>query len=169
VQAAFAFLGIAAVVAVWTATRPTPLPDVTGIGSSGPTGPDTRPRGIRNANPLNIEYNRANDWRGQIGHDGRFVIFDDPVNGYRAAARIVDSYGRRGIETVRDIVTTWAPPVENKTSDYIAAVESISGLDADSIPNTPDKLAALFEAMTYIENGEQPYSMDTIKAGIYAA
>ncbi|WP_160314734.1 hypothetical protein [Photobacterium swingsii] len=31
--------------------------------------------GIRNKNPLNIEYNERNNWKGQTGRNGRFCTF----------------------------------------------------------------------------------------------
>lgn len=130
---------------------------------------DRTPRGIRNNNPTNIEYNPANDWLGQVGSDGRYVIFSAPVYGIRAAARILDSYRARGVETVRDIVTTWAPPSDNNpTGAYVATVAAIIGRDpGDAIDRRdyPDFIAALI----YFENGEQPYSDELIREGVALA
>jgi len=49
------------------------------------------PRGIRNQNPGNIDYNSRNDWQGQIGKEpgGRFAIFDTPENGIRALGKLL--------------------------------------------------------------------------------
>lgn len=141
----------------------------TPMGSDRNFGRDGHTRGVRNNNPLNIEHHRANKWRGQEGHDGRFVIFTHPLYGYRAATRIIMSYARRGIESVEDIVTTWAPPNENDTDGYIKVVESISGLKRDAVPKRPGELADLFEAMTVMENGYNPYIRKTVMDGIAAA
>ncbi|KHT64553.1 hypothetical protein RJ45_05825, partial [Photobacterium gaetbulicola] len=54
----------------------------TGMNEDMTTG---MPRGIRNHNPLNIEYSKHNNWRGQVSSDGRFVIFEDDKWGFRAA------------------------------------------------------------------------------------
>ena len=152
------------------AGAPSVAPSVaTPMGSDRTFGRDGHTRGIRNRNPLNIEHHAANKWRGQEGHDGRFVIFSQPLYGYRAATRIIMSYARRGIETVGDIVTTWAPPNENDTDGYIKVVESISGLKRDAVPKRPDELANLFEAMTVMENGYNPYIRKTVMDGIAAA
>ena len=42
------------------------------------------PKGIRNNNPMNLEFRTSIQWRGQLGSDGRFVVFDTPLNGLRA-------------------------------------------------------------------------------------
>lgn len=52
------------------------------------------PRGIRNKNPLNIEYNKANDWEGQTGvePEGRFARFSAAKYGIRAGAKLISNY-----------------------------------------------------------------------------
>ena len=132
-------------------------------GAAMTTGP--RPRGIRNNNPGNIEYSAANDWQGQTGSDGRYAVFSDPVWGIRAMGKVLDSYGRRGVDTVAEIVATWAPESENPTGNYIATVEELTGLTAASRITRAD-YPALVEAMIYFENGEQPYSRGLILDGM---
>ena len=44
------------------------------------TTPKRVPRGIRNNNPGNIEFNEANPWSGSAGHDGRFIKFKERLN-----------------------------------------------------------------------------------------
>ena len=161
--------GVAPSVAPSNGSPPVATPVAPPMGSDRTFGRDGHTSGVRNNNPLNIEHHAANKWRGQEGHDGRFVIFSHPLYGYRAATRIIMSYSRRGIETVGDIVTTWAPPHENDTESYITTVESISGLARDAVPKRPDELGDLFEAMTIMENGYNPYIRKTILDGIAAA
>lgn len=129
---------------------------------------DGRPRGIRNNNPGNIEWSRHNDWAGQIGSDGRYSIFSDPVYGIRAMARILDVYRGRGLETLEQIINTWAPPSENPTGAYIGYVRQRTGLSAQHLIGRAD-YHALIPAMIYMENGQQPYSDNQIAAGIAAA
>lgn len=69
------------------------------------------PRGIRNNNPGNIDFNSRNNWQGQLGVEtgGRFAIFDTPENGIRALGKLLINYrgkdgmpgvGGKGIDTV---------------------------------------------------------------------
>src|SRR6185369_12230040 len=85
------------------------------------------PRGVRNNNPGNIDYNPKNKWQGQTGiEEGvpkpRFARFDRAENGIRAIVKILQTYRKRGIKTPRQIAHTWAPPVENNTPAYAAAL-----------------------------------------------
>lgn len=89
--------------------------------------------GVRNRNPLNIRYVAANRWKGlhptQPNVKGfcRFVHFDA---GYRAAILLMKTYiQKRGCDTVEKIIRRWAPPSENRTELYIAAVCGRSRLD----------------------------------------
>ena len=123
------------------------------------------PRGIRNKNPLNIEL--GDNWQGlaAVQTDGRFAQFTDPRYGYRAAARILDSYGARGIVTIREIIETWAPSFENNTNAYVDSVARKMGADPDSTV-TFGNMAQLFAAMTKHENGKNPHSIELIREGI---
>lgn len=124
------------------------------------------PKGIRNNNPLNIRHNDSNEWTGQIGVDSDgFVIFDSPENGYRAATKILLSYGNRGLNTLEQIIGTWAPPSENDTDSYIHSVALKVGIRRDDVINS-DYYPQLLEAMTFHENGVFPYSQETIINGI---
>lgn len=121
------------------------------------------PRGIRNNNPLNIEYNAANKWDGQTGTDGRFAKFSEPFFGIRAAARLLKNYGTKyGITTVRAIIARWAPATENNVEAYVNSVVKRSGKFPDMYlteADYPDVIAA----MIYHENGQQPYTMALIR------
>jgi hypothetical protein len=126
-------------------------------------------RGIRNNNPLNIE--RTGDrWKGmsETQTDSRFVVFDSPVYGIRAGARILQSYQRRGVETIAGIVSNWAPPIENNTESYIATVEQKTGINRNQTVGVAD-YPAIIAAMIHVENGRQPYSMDLIQEGVSLA
>lgn len=166
---------VAPVVPGVNAPVPAPVPvfqPVSG-GWSQPLGfaPGTNtdlPRGIRNNNPGNIEYNRSVQWVGQVGSDGRFIIFSDPVYGIRAMARILASYRARGIVTVEKIIETWAPPHENNTAAYIQFVEQRTGWSRYKTVNEPD-YPRLIDAITFKENSLQPYSSGQLLAGVAAA
>lgn len=152
---------LAAAVLLWPKRAETASP----VSEGGEAG---APRGIRNNNPGNIEWSPDNDWRGQIGSDGRYVIFTRPLFGIRAMARVLDSYQRRGVDTVREIVETWAPASENPTHNYLATVRALTGFSAEQVITRAD-YELLIPAMIYFENGEQPYSDEQIAAGIAAA
>lgn len=120
-------------------------------------------RGIRNHNPGNI---RAGDnWQGMAGIDpDGFVIFRAPEYGVRAMQRILNSYRRRGINTVRGVIETWAPPSENNTAAYVQHVSQVLGVAPDE-PLSPARDTALISAIIKHENGAQPYSRALIEQG----
>lgn len=118
-------------------------------------------RGISNNNPLNIEAT-GTQWQGAVGDDGRFIIFETPFYGIRAAARIMRTYRNNyGLNTIRDIVSRWAPPVENPTENYINYVEKSAGVNADS-PLGADDYPKVIAAMIHFENGYNPYESNLI-------
>jgi hypothetical protein len=127
----------------------------------------TEPRGIRNNNPLNIEWNAINNWNGQTGSDGRFSIFDKPENGIRAGAKILDSYARRGLVTIQQIIETWAPAVENNVQSYVSHICQLMGRSPGSvIVKASGDYVPLIAAMIKHEDGKQPYSLATIQSGV---
>lgn len=127
-------------------------------------------RGIRNKNPLNIE--RTGDkWQGMAddqSSDSRFVVFEHEVYGIRAAARILKNYSQRGIDTIAEIISTWAPNSENDTAAYIAAVSNKSGIAASDYVGETD-YPAILAAMIEVENGYNPYSRELIEEGVRIA
>lgn len=160
-----------------TAATPQPPPGpvqwlgelVQGFAPAGAPGAATDlPRGIRNNNPGNIEYSAGVDWLGQVGSDGRFIIFEHPVYGIRAMVRILRTYAGRGITRLDEIIATWAPPHENDTPGYIRFVAQRSGLGARQ-EVAPADYPRLIDAMIFKENGINPYSSQQLAAGQAAA
>lgn len=131
---------------------------------------DSAPRGVRNNNPLNIRKNAGFSWVGEVGQDeAGFVVFDSVENGIRAAAKLIKNYDRLySINTISEIINRWAPPSENDTQSYIAHVSRALNMPAD-IPISAAQYPALLTVMITHENGEQPYTQETIKKGIAAA
>lgn len=143
----------------------------------------TTPRGIRNNNPGNIDYNERNPWQGldkQKPSDGRFCRFMGPEWGIRAIARVIRNYAKRdgapgvggnGIDTVQEIIHRWAPPVENNTGAYVSQVAKVVGVSPTEPLNLDDDLimAKLVTAIIWHENGVQPYSAALILAGVKLA
>lgn len=126
-------------------------------------------RGIRNNNPGNIRRT-SDQWIGMSADqssDPVFVVFDTPQYGIRALARVLRSYYDQGLTTVRAMITRWAPPSENDTDAYVAAVANYSGLSADVPIDSIDlALPLLVPAIIMHENGTQPYTADLIAQGI---
>lgn len=89
------------------------------------------PRGIRNNNPGNIEYGSFARGAGATGSDGRFAVFASMQEGMQATEKLLQGYIARGYDTIRTIISRWAPGSENNTSAYIADVAKKLGLSAD--------------------------------------
>jgi hypothetical protein len=125
------------------------------------------PRGIRNNNPGNIEWiaNAARRWRGMIAADGRYGIFDTPANGVRAIGGEIRANFRRGENTIGQILTEWAPPIENDTESYIRHAERALGVTRDT-PLRTSQIPALAAVIIEHENGVQPYKFDDVVAWV---
>ncbi|WP_298034745.1 structural protein [uncultured Desulfovibrio sp.] len=125
------------------------------------------PRGIRNNNPGNIR--KGNDWRGEIGNqtDTAFEQYESPEYGIRALGKILLSYQRKyGLDTVRKLITRWAPPNENNTDAYVNGVARSLGVAPDDPIRVEEHLPALVVAIIQHENGQQPYPDEVIAAGV---
>jgi hypothetical protein len=120
------------------------------------------PRGIRNNNPGNIRRN-GDPWQGLAERqvDAEFFTFKDPIYGIRALARTLIAYqDKHGLRSIRQIITRWAPLVENNTNSYVRAVSADTGLDADQALDLHsfDHLLPLAKAIIHHENGQLPYT-----------
>jgi hypothetical protein len=137
-------------------------------------------RGIRNNNPGNIRHG-ADKWQGMASEqpDSQFIKFVSAQYGIRAMARILASYRRRGLVTVRQIINTWAPPVGQdaqgnrytQNSDaYVAHVARVLQVEPDqAITWTAGGLADLVTVIIQHENGAQPYDRAVIVEGVSLA
>jgi len=139
------------------------------------TGPAWSPvggvRGIRNNNPGNLEASWAFTWQGQNGTDGRFATFASPEHGIRALG-VNLAYQRRGLDTISKIISRWAPPQDNNnTTAYIQNVSQALGVTPTTRLDvaSPDVLTALSKAIIHQENGNVPFSDETIASGIASA
>ena len=129
------------------------------------------PRGIRNNNPGNIRHGQ--NWQG-LNPDGRnidpaFCVFKSPVFGIRALAKVLMNYKKiHGLNTVRQIISRYAPPNENQTKAYIQTVAQQIGVYPDTVIDIEERgiLTVFIKAVIRMENGIQPYSDETIQQGI---
>lgn len=125
------------------------------------------PRGIRNNNPGNIDRTGVR-WQGMADDqstDSRFIVFTAPEWGIRAIARVLATYRARGLMTIQQVISTWAPPKENNTAAYIAAVSRAVNYPATA-PLSAAQIPGLIAAIIQHENGQQPYSAEQIAKGI---
>jgi len=109
-------------------------------------------RGLRNNNPGNLRV--GDDWKGELGADpDGFIIFSDVSWGLRALARdLFTKYGR-GLNTVREIITAYAPPSENDTAAYVNFVCDLVGVVPDQMLSYPYDLPRMMKAIIMRENG----------------
>ncbi len=130
--------------------------------------PANAPRGIRTNNPGNLRAT-GERWQGQTGADGGFVTFDSPQAGVRALARTLITYqDRHGLNTLKGIISRWAPPGENNTPAYVLAVARAMGIEptARLDMHDPAIMRGLVQAIVRHENGQQPYPEALIRAGV---
>lgn len=119
-------------------------------------------RGLRDNNPGNVERT-TDQWVGLLSQaeveanggtwDARFCQFDTIGHGVRAFGHVITTYANSyGIDTIRGIVSRYAPPNENDTEQYIAEVASDLGVeDRDSfdvITSLPDLAASMMRKET---------------------
>ena len=126
------------------------------------------PRGIRNNNPGNIRFSERNDWVGQSHSDGSFCVFTHSGYGIRAMTKLLLNYRKRGKNTVKEIIKTWAPASENDTKSYIKSVAKRVGISPDDVLDD-SHMPGLVAAIIHHENGKQPYTEGQIKAGMRLA
>ncbi len=132
-----------------------------------------RPRGIRNNNPGNIRH--GENWQGLNPNsrsiDAAFCVFNTPVAGIRALAKVLINYKKLyGLNTVRQIISRYAPPNENQTTAYVQTVAKQLGVLPDVVIDIEERgvLTVLIKAVIRMENGIQPYSDETIQQAINA-
>lgn len=118
--------------------------------------------GIRNRNPGNLRSNiYTQKWLGYVQADANgFCVFDTPEHGVLAIVKQlrIDKHAHT-LNTVRAVISRWAPSSENDTQAYIAAVCKRTGFQPDQVIDLdlPMILRPLVKAIIYQENGQQPY------------
>lgn len=104
-------------------------------------------RGIRNNNPGNLR-SYGIEWQGKTGvdtfggltQDRGFVQFRDMTYGIRAMFMNMHTQIERGNDTIRKLITVWAPGHENNTQAYINYVVQRTGIPANARLNTHHKV-----------------------------
>ncbi len=125
-------------------------------------------RGLDNRNPGNIRRSKVR-YRGEVqpSRDPDFKEFESLAWGYRAIFVLLDTYRiRYGLDTIRGMISRWAPPSENHTDIYIRAVAADTGLEPDERLDTrdPATMIPLAAAISRVENGTKADLRD-VEAG----
>ena len=137
------------------------------------------PRGIRNNNPGNMDFNlHEAPWQGEIrpSRDPRFAQFDTMQDGVRALAKqLLIYHERHACNTVRQVINRWAPPVENVTSAYVSDVAAHCYVGPDDLFDFKSEgaLARLVRGVIDHENGQKAslayVPPDVLAAGVKSA
>lgn len=115
-----------------------------------------QPLSVRNNNPLNMR---------PVGASGGFQTFGTPQEGIDAATRDLTvkisgqspamkaRFGENYAPNLSNLITTWAPPSENDTQNYIDFVARKTGIDPNQVLTTAD-IPKLLPAMAEMEGGK---------------
>ncbi|HHQ6055245.1 hypothetical protein ACMGDF_06115 [Morganella morganii] len=139
-------------------------------GSMRVTGGPSGDRGSRNNNPGNIRIS-DNNWEGQVGDDGEFVRFASPEHGVRALGKNLITYRNKGVVTINQIISRWAPKKDgNDTEGYIKFVSGKMGVDPN-VPIDVTDINTLKSITTAImqQEGNHSISGEQVDAGLQAA
>ena len=112
-------------------------------------------RGIRNNNPGNIRI--GINWLGRVipGKDLSFIEFRTMPLGVRALYIDLINKHKSGLRTVQDIIFKYAPPSENLTGAYVAAVAQDMKIPATQVFSpTAKNFTTFVKAIVKHENGK---------------
>lgn len=109
------------------------------------------PLGIRNNNPGNLRY------VGQLGAtygESGFAHWQTMGEGIQALHNQILRYEGRGLNTIRKIISTYAPKNENNTAAYIKAISNDLGISPDAVlSGSAEQNQALERGIITMENG----------------
>lgn len=125
------------------------------------------PRGIRNNNPLNIRI--GNTWLGEVKNptDNEFEQFVHVCYGLRAGFILLKRYiNRYKLNTIKKIISRWAPHNENNTRSYINQVAKGMNIDPDTplLYEDQNTICNLVYEMVYVENGQHIQMSEIVAA-----
>jgi len=136
-------------------------------------------RALRNSNPGNLR--QGPPWYGLMPPaqmtpaqraETAFAVFESPVYGFRALGIVLLNYQREHhLDTIRQIVTRWAPPNENDTAAYIEHVAQAmqTGSDVPLNLSADNTLRGLMRAIAVHESGGWFFEDADLDAGAAAA
>ena len=117
--------------------------------------------------PGNIRRS-ATRYKGETrSADPAFKAFESMPWGYRAMFVLLHTYRvRHGYRTLLEMISRYAPPMENHTENYIRAVAAGAQVSPDEPLDTRsgERMIPVIAAMSRVENGT-PARMDEVRAG----
>lgn len=154
-----------------------------GFGSTGGADYSTldgAARGVRNNNPLNMNFAKQRGARKESG--GAFAVYNSAYEGLQGNVRQLmmyfngtsDAAGRKKLQTISEIVSLWAPKNHGK-NDPAAYAKRVSdemgvGINDKLDLNDTEVMYALIRAMSIVENnGQFPYPKELVTAAITGA
>lgn len=124
-------------------------------------------RGLKNLNPGNIRISKVK-YLGEItpSKDKAFKQFESMAYGYRAMFVLLHTYSKNDYKTIQQMISRYAPPIENHTENYIKFVSERSGIFADVELDTADpaEMIPVVSAMSQMENGV-PAIVEQVRQG----
>lgn len=121
---------------------------------------------MRNNNPGNIRIS-GDKFHGEVipSRDKAFKQFESMAYGYRAIFKILRNYQRNyKLDTIRKMISRWAPESENNTLAYVMTVSSRSGISPDDPVSADNRemMIRIVAAMSFVENGVEADMSDVI-------
>lgn len=109
---------------------------------------------------------------GALMPGGKLAQFSTMEEGLQALDKNLANYGRKGINTLERVISTWAPPNENDTKAYIAHAARVTGLKPNQQIDLSNPLVRhqISAAITQMESGRnaiygQPFRVDVSGVG----
>lgn len=129
----------------------------------------TKPRGIRNNNPGNLNFAGQAGATKEGGENGRFAVFESMRDGISALYRQIQLYFSRGVNTIESVVNKYAPADDNNNVQaYIKQLVGATGKQADEKLSGEDTetVFKLIRGIINHENGKGYVSDQDILSGI---
>ncbi|MGC1062807.1 hypothetical protein WKH44_16015 [Pantoea agglomerans] len=129
----------------------------------------TKPRGIRNNNPGNLNFAGQAGATKEGGENGRFAVFESMRDGISALYKQIQLYFSRGVNTIESVVNKYAPAEDNNNVQaYIKQLVGATGKQADEKLSGEDTetVFKLIRGIINHENGKGYVSDQDIISGI---
>ena len=130
-------------------------------------------RGLSLNNPFDLEVSEHWTWLGEVrptsDPEGLFCQFQSLAAGLRAGIKnLRNQQIIHRLRTVETIIEKYAPPSENNTDAYVAAVCAALDVDPEQTIDlsNPITLATFAKAVIIQEQGSNPFTDDEIQQAV---